>query len=76
MKQEIRKLITKTVGQVAQKFLVEAPADKSNGDYSTNVALVLKQNPEDIKNKIFNSQGTSDLFEKIEFKNGFINFFV
>jgi len=76
MKQEIRKLITKTVGQVAQKFLVEAPADKSNGDYSTNVALVLKQNPEDIKNKIFNSQGTSDLFEKIEVKNGFINFFV
>ncbi|MCX6721488.1 MAG: arginine--tRNA ligase, partial [Candidatus Staskawiczbacteria bacterium] len=71
MKDEIKKIIKKAVGQNALDFSVEIPGDKNHGDYSTNVAMVLKKNPVEIAEKI-----KSDLFKKVEVKNGFINFFV
>lgn len=80
MKQEIKKIIEQIVGANALNFSVEIPTEKSHGDYSTNVALILakKQNKnpkevaEDIKNKIKNK-----IFEKIEVAGpGFINFFI
>ncbi len=71
MKEEIKKIIEKATGVSADKFSVEVPGNKNFGDYSTNVAMVLKKNPNEIVGKI-----KSDLFKKIEIKNGFINFFV
>ena len=71
MKEEIKKLIMKAAGAKADQFSVEIPSDKKFGDYSTNVAMVLKKNPNEIAKKI-----KSTLFKKVEIKNGFINFFV
>lgn len=80
MKNEIKKLIQEAIGISADDFSVEIPTNKSHGDYSSNVALVLakKQNKnprdlaEEIKNKI-----KLDLIDKVEVAGpGFINFFV
>lgn len=79
MKQEIKKIIRETLGKDLPNFLVEIPADKSHGDYSTNIALVLakaqNKNPKDLAEEIKNKI-KSDLFSKIEVAGpGFINFF-
>jgi len=71
IKEEIKKIIEKTTGVSVDKFSVEIPVNKDFGDYSTNVAMVLKKNPNEIAEKI-----SSDIFKKIEVKNGFINFFI
>lgn len=80
IKEEIKNLIHKATGALANDFSVEAPSDKKHGDYSTNIALILAKkngkNPrevaEEIKNKI-----KLDIFLKIEIAGpGFINFFV
>lgn len=80
IKQEIKSLIEKSAGGNIPEFSVEVPTEKSHGDYSTNVALILakktnknlKETAEEIKNKI-----KSNLFNKIEVAGpGFINFFV
>jgi len=70
MKQEIKNLIKKIISEEVD-FSVEIPTNKDFGDYSTNVAMVLKKTPTEIAEKI-----KSNLFKKIEVKNGFINFFV
>ena len=59
----------------------EFPRDSSNGDFSTNAALVLfkklKIETRDVYNLIFNLFKDNDDFESIELaKNGFINFTV
>lgn len=75
MKEKIEKLIEDALEELNLKvknFLVEYPADISNGDFSTNVAMVSKTDPEKIKEKI----KKIDEIEKIEVKNGFINFFL
>ncbi len=78
--EEIKKIIRQAVGKSDIDFLVEVPAEKTHGDYSSNVALVLsktlQKNPrevaEEIKQKI-----NSDIFSKIEIAGpGFLNFFV
>jgi arginyl-tRNA synthetase len=69
IKEEIKKIIRKAIGEQID-FSVESPANKNFGDYSTNLALVLKKNPNEIAEKI-----KSKLFKKIEVKNGFINFY-
>ena len=71
MKEQIKKIIEEAAGISGDKFSVEVSSNKNFGDYSTNVAMVLKKNPNEIAEKI-----KSDLFKKIEVKNGFINFFV
>jgi len=90
MKEEIKKIISALGGPASGwekalqenhcDFSVEIPSDKSHGDYSTNVALVLAKkigkNPREtadlIREKIKN-----DLFKKVEVAGpGFINFFI
>ena len=75
--EQIENLISEIVGEI--DFGVEIPEENAHGDYATNVALILAKKQgkspfliaEEIKSKI-----TSDLFEKIEIVNGFINFFL
>lgn len=83
VKKEIEKLINKSLKELkieAFDFLVEVPAEKSNGDYSTNIAMILakqvKKSPieiaKDIKDNI-----KSNIFKKIEVAGpGFINFYL
>ena len=72
---EIKKIIEKTIEGLygeASEVKVERPQDSALGDYSSNVAMVLKKNPREIVDAL----GKPAIFEKIEVKNGFINFFV
>jgi len=75
MKQKIKKIIAKAIKEIGvekiPEILVEVPKNLEHGDSSTNTAMILKKNPIEIAEKI-----KSDLFKKIEVKNGFINFFV
>ena len=52
MKDKIKKIIEKSVGQNCPDFSVEIPGEKNHGDYSTNIALVLAKkngkNPRDV----------------------------
>ena len=62
------------------KIVVETPKDTKNGDYSTNIALVLtkilKDNPMNIANKIAN-EIKDEIIEKIEIASpGFINIYL
>ena len=80
MKEEIKKIIQKAVGVNTPDFVIEVPGEKSHGDYSTNVALVLAKkagkNPRDVAEEI-RKKIKSDLFSKVEVAGpGFINFFI
>jgi arginyl-tRNA synthetase len=90
MKEEIKKIISalggpasgweKAIQDNSVGFSVEISGDKSHGDYSTNVALVLAKkigkNPRDVAEEIKNKI-KSNLFSKIEVGgHGFINFFI
>jgi len=80
MKKEIKKLIEKASETKAGDFVIEIPADKSHGDYSTNVAMVLAKklgkNPREVAEEI-KAKIKPDLFSKIEVAGpGFINFFI
>lgn len=79
IRDQIKDLIDKVVAS-KMDFVVEAPEEKSHGDYATNLALVLagklKKNPMEIAEQI-KSKIKDDLFDKIEVVNpGFINFFL
>lgn len=74
IRQEIKNLIEKTLKDLYKKKIevkVERPTEAIHGDYSTNVAMILKKNPQEIAQAI-----KSDILERIEVKNGFINFFL
>jgi len=72
VKYEIIKLIQKTTGEKREKIKIECPQNISHGDYSTNIALQLRKNPEEIAGKL-----KSNLFERVEtVRPGFINFFI
>ena len=72
IRQEIIKLIQKAVGKSPAEISVKHPEEKAHGDYSTNIALQLKKDPNEIVEKL-----KSDLFEKVEVAEpGFINFFL
>jgi len=93
IKQEIEKLIKGVVHKLYPKtsdrnnygidtvVLVEVPTDRSHGDYSCNVALVLSKklgkNPNEIAGKIIVKIKNNKLFEKLEIAGpGFINFYL
>jgi len=91
VRDEIKKIIEEAItelGLKSSKVLVEKPKDKTQGDYSTNIALALGRNPmeiaEAIKLKVENLRRTSlrsrkklKVFDKIEvIEPGFINFFL
>ena len=70
MKQEIKKIIQKAVGQNVADFSVGVPGEKSHGEYSTNIALVLakklNKNPREVAEQIKEKIGVNKLFKKIE----------
>ncbi|MDP3995917.1 MAG: arginine--tRNA ligase [bacterium] len=75
LREEIEKTIEKTVKTLYREEVevgIERPQDPVLGDYSSNVAMVLKKNPQEIADAL---KGPA-IFEKIEAKNGFVNFFV
>jgi arginyl-tRNA synthetase len=70
VRKEIINLIEKATSQ--KNIHLERPENQKYGDYSTNLALKLKKNPNEITKKL-----TSPLFEKVETAgHGFINFFL
>jgi len=70
----IRKKIEKLIKDIVKKEVkLEHPANSEFGDYSTNVALTTKIDPQKIVEKLKNNS----LFEKVEKAGpGFINFFL
>ena len=62
-------------------IIVEIPAKKENGDYSTNIALTLTKklhkSPIDIATEIINNLPDNDIIEEVKIANpGFINFYL
>ena len=75
VRQEIIKLIGWASGESPEKISIEEPPEKNHGDYSTNIALRLKTDPEKIISKL--KAKKPNPFEKIERAGpGFINFFL
>ncbi len=71
---EIKNLLEKSVKNLYNKEIevrIDRPAEPVFGDYTSNIAMVLKKNPQEIADSI-----QSDILERIEVKNGFINFFL
>src|SRR4030042_3675895 len=74
VRNEIKNLLEKSVKNLYEKEIeirIDRPAEPVFGDYTSNIAMVLKKNPQEIANSI-----QSDILERIEVKNGFINFFL
>ena len=62
-------------------IVVEIPAKKENGDYSTNIALTLTKklhkSPIDIANEIIANLPVNDMIEEVKIATpGFINFYL
>ncbi len=86
MEQKIKILINealKNLGIAEANFTVEHPEDLKNGDYSTNVAMVLakreKMNPKELAEKMVNElqKNSAQEIMKIEVAGaGFINFYL
>lgn len=79
MKEQIKKIIEKATGEV--DFLVEASKEKTYGDYSSNVALVLSKklgkSPNEVAKEIISNIKKHVSIEKIEVASpGFINFYL
>jgi len=71
---EVKNLLEKAIKTLYKKEVeveIERPAESAFGDYSTNIAMIIKKNPQEIADSI-----KSDILEKVEVKNGFINFFI
>ncbi|MFH1575422.1 MAG: arginine--tRNA ligase [Candidatus Nealsonbacteria bacterium] len=74
IRQEIKNLTEKAVKKLYGQEVevkINRPQEPIFGDYSTNAAMMIKKNPQEIVNAI-----KSDLLEKVEVKNSFINFFL
>jgi len=74
VREEIKKSIERAVKNLYKKeteVRVERPAEAVYGDYATNVAMILKKKPQEIADTI-----KSPILDKIEVRNGFINFFL
>jgi len=86
IKNKIEDLIKNTLKYLDIKIdnvFLEHPADLGMGDYSTNIAMIItkknKVDPKELAEKIVNTLSRFDLdsrIEKIEAKNGFINFYL
>jgi len=68
-------------GTQAPDFLIEVPKDKTNGDYSTNMAMLLarslKKAPRDIANEIVKNIASDSEIDRVEVAGaGFINFYL
>lgn len=81
IEEKIKNWIKETL-KVEVDFVVEHPVDLKNGDYSTNIAMVLagkeKKNPKELASefgKTLNENIISEI-ERIEAVGGFINFYL
>ena len=79
MKEKLKNIILKAIEGEVPNFSVEASDNKTHGDYSTNVALILAKklgkNPAEIADSI-KTKIKDESLEKVEVANGFINFFL
>ncbi len=83
IKNSIKEVLETTLSELEISGInieIEVPADKKNGDFSSNVAMkaasLLKQNPRDIANKIKENIGQNSYIDRIEVAGpGFLNFF-
>ena len=87
IKKEIQAIIANSLKKsfpdidiLEEEIIIEVPKTNQNGDYSTNIAMILtkkiKSNPLDIANKIIDNT-KNNIIEKIEVaKPGFINIFI
>ena len=85
IKQKIQGIIKTSLDKLEidvnlDKIIIETPKDSTNGDYSTNIALVLtkilKDNPMNIASKIAN-EISDECIEKVEIAApGFINIYL
>ncbi len=81
---EIKNILTEVLDELGfanENIRLEHPADLSNGDYSTNVAMVLAgkigKKPVEIAEKIIEKVKNRNFFGKVEVAgSGFINFFL
>src|SRR4030042_3656262 len=74
IRKEIEKLTKRAIKDLYGKEIkveIERPNEAVFGDYSTNIAIILKKNPQEIADTIKTS-----VLEEVEVKNGFINFFL
>jgi len=74
IREEIKNLIQEAIKNLYKKEVdikLDIPVEAVYGDYSTNIAMSLKKDPQEIVDSI-----KSDILEKIEVKKGFINFFI
>ena len=84
LKEKLTELINnclKKCNVECNKFVVERPNNKENGDYSTNVAMeltkVLHKNPREIANELVNNISDDNIIDRIEIAGpGFINFYI
>ena len=92
VRKEIEKLTEKAVKDLYGKEIavsIERPSESVYGDYSTNIAMTIKKNPQEIADAISSAtelsqeargkkrtRFSSPILEKTEVKNGFINFFI
>jgi arginyl-tRNA synthetase len=82
MSNQVEELIKKALKIDDLQLIV--PENESFGDYSTNAAMVKSKkegkNPEDVAREIIkklqNEETLKDCIEKIEYKGGFINFWI
>ncbi len=77
----VKEALANAFDHEADSIHIETPADKSHGDYATNVAMTLagvfRKNPLDIARGIVAELPASDVVERVEVKPpGFINFFI
>lgn len=83
-KEEIKKIIKRALKDFKEsdiEILIEKPREKTYGDYSTNVALILakklNKNPVEVAKEVIFKISNNKLFEKIEVAGpGFINFYL
>jgi len=79
IQQELQELISRALKIKKEEVILEHPADKSHGDFTTVIALKhakeRKENPRKLAMEIVDKIGESDLLESIEVAGpGFINF--
>ena len=88
IKTELSNIIKKSIHKINQELqlndeniIIEIPTQKENGDYSSNVALVLakkvKKSPTEIAEIIIKNIDKKEIVEEIKIKPpGFINFYL
>ncbi len=81
LKDLVKEALAKAFDHETDDIHIEVPADRTHGDYATNVALtlarVLKMNPLRIAEGIVAEIPATDTVESVEVKPpGFINFFI